>query len=66
MQAKYIMIHPKHVGLVALLLCATASFAQHGTFTPKAPDYRDDTMWVKADGDAAGTGADVFYVVSTW
>ena len=60
------MIHPKHVGLVALLLCATASFAQHGTFTPKAPDYRDDTMWVKADGDAAGTGADVFYVVSTW
>ena len=36
------------------------------TFVPKAPDYDDPTMWVTADGDADGTGADVFYVVSTW
>ena len=36
------------------------------TFIPKAPDYSDSTMWVTEDGDAQGTGADVFYVVSTW
>ena len=36
------------------------------TFVPKAPDYSDPTMWVTEDGDAGGTGADVFYVVSTW
>ena len=33
---------------------------------PKAPDYTDDTMWITEDGDPDGTGADVFYVVSTW
>ena len=33
---------------------------------PVAPDYRDATMWVTEDGDPDGTGADVFYVVSTW
>ena len=35
-------------------------------YIPKAPDYDDATMWVTADGDNDGTGADIFYVVSTW
>ena len=35
-------------------------------FIPKTPDYDDATMWVTADGDTDGTGADIFYVVSTW
>ena len=35
-------------------------------YVPQAPDYADSTMWVIADGDSVGTGADVFYVVSTW
>ena len=35
-------------------------------FIPKAPDYNETTMWVTADGDTDGTGADIFYVVSTW
>ena len=35
-------------------------------FVPKAPDYSDPTMWVTQDDDEQGTGADVFYVVSTW
>lgn len=35
-------------------------------YIPQAPDYTDATMWVTSDGDADGTGADVFYVVSTW
>ena len=61
------------------LLGSTASFAsctasednaanqyEQATFIPQAPDYNDATMWVTADGDTDGTGADIFYVVSTW
>ena len=33
---------------------------------PAAPDYADPAMWITADGDPDGTGADVFYLVSTW
>ena len=63
---------------VVALLGSTASFAsrtsdddaagqyEQATFIPQAPDYNDATMWVTADGDADGTGADIFYVVSTW
>ena len=40
--------------------------SEQATFIPQAPDYNDATMWVTADGDADGTGADIFYVVSTW
>ena len=39
---------------------------EQATFIPQAPDYNDATMWVTADGDTDGTGADIFYVVSTW
>ena len=35
-------------------------------YIPQVPDYSDATMWVTADGDKDGMGADVFYVVSTW
>lgn len=35
-------------------------------FVPKAPDYADSTMWITEDRDPEETGADVFYVVSTW
>lgn len=35
-------------------------------YIPKAPDYTDTTMWVTRDCDPEGTGADVFYIVSTW
>ena len=40
--------------------------AERQTFVPKSPDYDDPTMWVTADGDTDGMGADIFYVVSTW
>ena len=33
---------------------------------PAAPDYTDKTLWITEDDDPEGTGADVFYVVSTW
>ena len=66
--------------LVAILnICGTAAFASctanddnpsgqavESRYIPQAPDYSDPTMWITADGDADGTGADVFYVVSTW
>lgn len=35
-------------------------------FIPAPPDYTDSQMWFTQDGDSDGTGADVFYVVSTW
>lgn len=37
-----------------------------GQYLPQAPDYNDDTMWITEDGDSEGTGADIFYIVSTW
>ncbi|MCR5270515.1 MAG: DUF3089 domain-containing protein [Prevotella sp.] len=33
---------------------------------PQAPDYDDSLMWVTVDDDKDGSGADIFYVVSTW
>ncbi|MBR3531101.1 MAG: DUF3089 domain-containing protein [Bacteroidaceae bacterium] len=33
---------------------------------PLPPDYNDATMWYTQDGDPQGTGADIFYIVSTW
>lgn len=33
---------------------------------PCAPVYDDSTMWYVERDDSLGTGADVFYIVSTW
>jgi hypothetical protein len=62
-----------------LIICGTAAFASCATnddnpsgqeagrqYIPQAPDYNDPTMWITEDGDADSTGADIFYVVSTW
>ena len=62
-----------------LIICGTAAFASctvnddnpsgqevGSQYVPLAPDYSNPTMWITADGDADGTGADIFYVVSTW
>ena len=50
------------ISIIAILSVINAA----AQYIPKAPDYSDATMWVTCDGDALGTGADVFYVVSTW
>jgi hypothetical protein len=55
-----------------LAICSTAAFSSCtanddnpsgqdivAQYIPQAPDYSDATMWVTADGDADGTGADV-------
>lgn len=49
-------------GMLLLASCGKAS----DSYIPAAPDYQDTTMWIVADQDTAGTGADIFYVVSTW
>ncbi|MBP5584669.1 MAG: DUF3089 domain-containing protein [Bacteroidales bacterium] len=33
---------------------------------PQVPDYTDTTMWYISQNDSEGTGADIFYIVSTW
>lgn len=35
-------------------------------YVPMAPDYSDTLMWRVALNDSDGTGADVFYIPSTW
>ena len=44
----------------------TSSGAFSPQYVPSPPTYGDTAMWITADGDSLGTGADVFYVVSTW
>lgn len=51
-------------GMVAC--CNSKSGGLEQPYVPKEPDYDNSSMWITADGDADGTGADVFYVVSTW
>ena len=35
-------------------------------YIPVAPDYSDSRMWTIVRNDANGSGADVFYIPSTW
>ncbi len=50
------------IALLTLSSCVHTSLE----FIPAPPDYENPTMWVTADNDIDGTGADIFYVVSTW
>ncbi len=58
--------------MIALLILALSvgacgnDSAAVSTYIPDAPDYLDATLWYTSENDAAGTGADVFYLVSTW
>ena len=45
---------------------AQPAVACQAEYIPQAPDYADSAMWVTVEDDSVGTGADVFYVVSTW
>ena len=48
--------------LISLMLASAAA----PEVIPQAPDYTDKTMWITSDSDPDDTGADVFYIVSTW
>lgn len=67
--------------VTALLFCASllsvrslcaprkehlSASAGAGQYIPPAPDYTDSSMWFVQKNDTAGSGADVFYIVSTW
>ena len=64
------------LAVVVVILCGASSrisyvdnqdnAAAKAAYIPKAPDYGDSKMWTIVDGDTTGTGADIFYVVSTW
>ncbi len=55
-----------------VVLTTTSSTSDDNTsvvetgYIPNSPDYNNETMWVTADSDTDGIGADIFYVVSTW
>ncbi len=40
--------------------------AAEAGYIPAPPDYSNPLLWVTAGNDADGTGADIFYVASTW
>lgn len=64
------------LAVVVVILCGASSRISYvdnqdnatakAAYIPKAPDYGDSKMWTIVDGDTTGTGADIFYVVSTW
>ena len=61
------------LGWLPLVVLALASCrdrggaaADGGQYVPEAPDYTDATMWYARENAGTGTGADVFYLVSTW
>ena len=59
-------LQPERPADISRVTTGTAEKQSTPSFIPEAPDYNDTTMWYCVDGDANGTGADVFYVVSTW
>ena len=52
--------------LLALVLSFSCKQVKRTAFIPIPPDYANPLMWYTADEDPEGSGADVFYVVSTW
>ena len=49
-----------------VFLSVLVTGCRRGEVVPAAPDYANPAMWITEDRDPEGTGADVFYVVSTW
>ena len=59
-------IGPLIVGTIAMMTLQGKHIKDDGEWIPAPPDYTDSTMWVVAQNDSDGTGADIFYIVSTW
>ena len=57
------------VCVISLLLAfygVTTAAADEVQAVPQAPCYANTTMWYCVENDLQGTGADVFYIPSTW
>ena len=57
------------VALCALMAACAGkndAVAGGGQYIPEEPDYGDSTFWYVREAAKPGTGADVFYLVSTW
>lgn len=54
--------------IIFCVSCATTKTQkpEEAEFIPAEPNYDDPLMWFTQEDDSSGTGADVFYVVSTW
>lgn len=52
--------------LTLCIACNNRNNSTENVYIPVAPDYTDSRMWYEAQHDGDGTGADVFYIVSTW
>lgn len=65
---KFFQVVTVLVFTAALLFAAGSCSLKNNAkgFIPAAPDYNNQEMWFTQDNDPDGTGADVFYVVSTW
>lgn len=50
----------------ALWNCSSDSPEVTPEYVPPAPDYSNQSMWVTYDDDTDESGADIFYIPSTW
>lgn len=50
----------------AIILSIIVAGRSANEYIPAPPDYADTTMWVTVLNDTADSGADIFYLVSTW
>ncbi|MBO6189487.1 MAG: DUF3089 domain-containing protein [Alloprevotella sp.] len=70
-QCRKIVLLPALFVLISCPVCwgqgdASIVLDASTTYIPAAPAYADTTMWITKDADPDGSGADIFYVVSTW
>ena len=54
------------VGTIAVISLQGKQAQGDGEWIPAPPDYTDSTLWFVAENDTDNTGADIFYIVSTW
>lgn len=56
------------LGCMTVASChdSIASSEEHRVYVPVAPDYQENGMWVNYLNDSISSGADVFYIPSTW
>ena len=64
--SKLIRVAPPSFAVALFVGLAIFCTEKESAFVSDAPDYKNDLMWHIVEGDTDGTGADVFYLVSTW